>query len=138
MDKITAKELLSFHSTRNSDIQNPKWKNGFLGSLRPFCGELREENFTEIMECLKALKDEFSSTTIDKELVSDLVAITHLARVWASPTGMLGSNHLLTEEQTNRLLTWVDIIEVCFFYLLDDDEEDAFSDYEDYLDGEYE
>lgn len=88
MDTITAKELLSFHSTRNSDIQNPKWKNGFLGSLRLFCGELREENFTEIMECLKALKDEFSNTTIDKELVSDLVAIKHLARAWAAPTGM--------------------------------------------------
>ena len=26
MDKEKAKELLSFHSGRNSDIQNPKWK----------------------------------------------------------------------------------------------------------------
>ncbi|WP_335993961.1 hypothetical protein [Fusobacterium polymorphum] len=34
-----AKELLSFHSCRNDDINNPKWENGFLGSLRPFQGK---------------------------------------------------------------------------------------------------
>lgn len=50
-----AKELLSFHSTRNSDIDNPKWENGFLGSLRPFSGELHNENFFEVMECWKAM-----------------------------------------------------------------------------------
>ena len=27
---------LSFHSGRNEDIKNPKWENGFLGSLRPY------------------------------------------------------------------------------------------------------
>ena len=36
MDKNEAKELLSFHSTRNEDIDNMKWEKGFLGSLRPF------------------------------------------------------------------------------------------------------
>ena len=25
-----AKELLSFHSCRNEDIDNPRWENGFL------------------------------------------------------------------------------------------------------------
>ena len=40
MDKNEAKELLSFHSTRNEDIDNMKWEKGFLGSLRPFRGEL--------------------------------------------------------------------------------------------------
>ena len=64
MDKAEAKELLSFHSSRNSDIHNPKWINGFLGSLRPFCGELRKDNFIEVMECLKALKDEFTTATV--------------------------------------------------------------------------
>lgn len=137
MDKNSAKELLSFHSSRNSDVNNPKWKNGFLGSLRPFCGELRRENFVEVMECLKALRDEFSTATIEKEIVADIVAITHLTREWAAPDGMLGSNHLLTEDQTKHLLAWVNIIESCLVYLLDDDEEEAFSDYEDYLNDEY-
>ena len=137
MDKNSAKELLSFHSGRNSDIHNPKWENGFLGSLRPFRGELHKENFMEVMECLKALKEEFAAETIEKDIVADVVAITHLTRAWASPDGMLGSNHILTEEQEKHLLAWADIIESCFMYLLDGDEEDAFSDYEDYLEDEY-
>ena len=137
MDKAEAKELLSFHSSRNSDIHNPKWINGFLGSLRPFCGELRKDNVIEVMECLKALKDEFTTATVEKEIIADIIAITHLTREWASPDGMLGSNHLLTEEQTEHLLVWVHIIESCLMYLLDDDEEDAFSEYEDYLNDEY-
>ena len=53
-----AKERLSFHSCRNDDINNPKWKNGFLGSLRPFQGKIYEKNFKEIIECLKTLKIE--------------------------------------------------------------------------------
>ena len=51
-----AKKILSFHSCRNDDINNPKWKNGFLGSLRPFQGKIYEKNFKEIIECLKTLK----------------------------------------------------------------------------------
>lgn len=137
MDKKKAKELLSFHSTRNSDIKNPKWENGFLGSLRPFRGELHKENFFEVMECLRALEDELTAPTIDQGIVSDIVSIIHLTRVWASPYGMLGSNHLLTEEQTRHLLAWVDIIESCFMFLLEDAPEEAFTDYEDYLNDEY-
>lgn len=30
MNVKLAKELLSFHSCRNEDIDNPKWKNVFL------------------------------------------------------------------------------------------------------------
>ena len=137
MDKNKARELLSFHSSRNSDIHNPKWTGGFLGSLRPFCGELCEENFIEVMECLRALKDEFGAAAVEKDIVGDIVAIIHLTREWAVPDGMLGRNGLLTEEQTKCLMTWVDIMEGCLMYLLSDDEEDAFSDYEDYRNGEY-
>lgn len=136
-DKNEAKELLSFHSTRNEDIDNLKWEKGFLGSLRPFCGELYEENFFEVMECLKTLKDEFSEAAIDRGIISDVVAIIHYARVWSASEGMLGSNHLLTEEQTRHLLAWTDIIETCFMFLLEDNVEDAFFDYEDYLNGTY-
>ena len=75
MDKNEAKELLSFHSTRNEDIDNMKWEKGFLGSLRPFRRELYEENFFEVMECLRALKDEFSGIAIEKDIISDIVAI---------------------------------------------------------------
>ncbi len=133
MEPNEAKELLAFHSSRHSDVHNPKWEHGFLGSLRPFRGELHEENFIEVMECLRALAEELSAAAINRELVSDIVAIIHLSRVWAAPDGMLGSNCLLTEEQTKLLLAWADIIETCFVYLLDEMEEEAFSEYEAYL-----
>lgn len=136
MDVKEARELLSFHAGRNSDIRNPKWTNGFLGSLRPIQG-LNRENFIEVIECLRTLKDEIASPFIDREIVSDIMGITHLTRVWASPQGMLGRNHLLTEEQTKHLLAWVNIIESCFMYLLEGAEEEAFIDYELYLKGEY-
>ena len=90
MDKNEAKELLSFHSTRNEDIDNMKWEKGFLGSLRPFRGELYEENLFEVIECLRALKDEFSGIAIEKDIISDIVAIIHYPRVWLAPEGMLG------------------------------------------------
>lgn len=93
MDVQEAKELLSFHSGRNSDIDNPKWKNGFLGSLRPIKG-LNRGNFIEVMECLRTLKDEIAAPLIDREIVCDIVGITHLTRAWASPQGMLG-RHLM-------------------------------------------
>ena len=56
MTKEEAYILLSFHSCRNNDIENEKWENGFLGSLRPFQGKLYECNFIEVMECLKFLR----------------------------------------------------------------------------------
>lgn len=137
MDISEAKELLSFHSCRNSHVDDPKWKNGFLGSLRPFCGELHKENFVEVIECLRALKNNLSEQIIEQAIVSDIVSIIHLTRSWVSPYGMLGSNHLLTDVQTKHLSAWVDIIETCFMYLLDNVDEEAFRDYKDYLNGEY-
>ncbi|MBQ9990482.1 MAG: hypothetical protein IJP31_06030 [Lachnospiraceae bacterium] len=131
-----AKELLSYHSGRNENIDDPKWINGFLGSLRPFCGELIESNFIEIMECMKVLQDEFKQDKVDKYIVSDIVGITHLARNWASPDGMLGSNKLLSEEQTVKLNLWVDIIQEALMWLLDDTPEEAFWSYKMYLEGE--
>lgn len=131
-----AKELLSYHSGRNENIDNPKWINGFLGSLRPFRGELLESNFIEVMECMKVLQDEFEQDKVDKYVLADIVGITHLARVWASPDGMLGSNKLLTVEQTTKLNLWVDIIQEALMWLLDDAPEEAFGTYEMYLEGE--
>ena len=132
-----AKELLSFHSCRNDDINNPKWENGFLGSLRAFQGKIYEENFKEIIECLKTLKMEIKKENIDKNIVSDIISIIHLTKVWVSEKGMLGENNLLTNEQTKYLLTWVNIIESCFMYLLEDASEEAFFDYDDYCDNKY-
>jgi len=110
--------------------------NGFLGSLRPFQGELHESNFIEIMECIKVLQDEFKQDKVDKNILSDIVGITHLARTWASPNGMLGSNKLLSKEQTDKLNLWVDIIQESLMWLFDDAPEETFWSYEMYLKGE--
>ncbi len=131
-----AKELLSYHSGRKENVDNPKWINVFWGSLRTFRGELLESNFIEVMECIKVLQDEFEQDMVDKNILSDIVGIIHLARVWASPDGMLGSNKLLTEEKTAKLNLWVDIIQEALMWLLDDAPEEAFGFYKMYLEGE--
>ena len=133
MNVAEAKELLSFHSGRNSDINNPKWKNGFLGSLRPFRGTLIEDNFIEVMECMSVLADELGKSSLDRNLVNDIIGIIHLARAWSEPEGMLGRNHLLTVEQTEQLREWIFIIEEALCYLLEGCVEEAFFDYEEYL-----
>ncbi len=83
------------------------------------------------------MKEEFNNAAVERDMIADIVSIVHLTREWAAPYGMLGRNNILTGEQTESLLTWVTIIENCLMYLLDNDEEDAFSDYEDYQNGEY-
>lgn len=133
MNVSEAKELLSYHSGRNSDIENPKWGNGFLGSLRPFTGTLKEENFIEVMECMKVLAAEFGKDLLDRNLIADITGIIHMTRAWSEPEGMLGRNHLLSEEQNSLLMEWIFIMEEALCYLLDCCEEEAFLDYEEYL-----
>ena len=132
-----AKELLSFHSCRNEDIDNPRWENGFLGILRPFQGELNEKNFIEVMECLKVLVPEIQKENVDKNIVSDIMNIIHFTRNWVSEEGMLTRNNKLTAEQTKYLLAWSDIIETYFIYLLEDASDIAFTDYIAYCNNEY-
>ena len=132
-----AKELLSFHSCRNEDIDDPRWENGFLGILRPFQGELNEKNFIEVMECLKVLVPEIQKENIDRNIVSDIMNIIHFTRNWVSEEGMLTRNNKLTAEQTKYLLAWSDIIETYFIYLLEDASDIAFTDYIAYCNNEY-
>ncbi|MGP1458913.1 MAG: hypothetical protein ACTTKL_06360 [Treponema sp.] len=132
MNAEQAKELLAFHSCRHDDTDNPKWENGFLGSLRPFQGALREENFTEVIECLRALQDEFTAPAIDSDVVYDIVSIVHLTREWSAIEGMLGENNLISESQRQTLLAWAEIIEGCFMYLLEGAADEAFADYEEW------
>ncbi|MFT5872291.1 MAG: hypothetical protein ACI8WT_001221 [Clostridium sp.] len=59
MEGIYAAKLLSYHSCRNKDVYNNKWRNGFLGKLITFEGVITEDNFIEVMDCIKALSTEF-------------------------------------------------------------------------------
>ena len=57
---------------------------------------------------------------VDREMVSALWSICHLARVWGvSPGGMLQSNGLITAEDVARLESWVEHISYATMALLD-------------------
>ncbi|MCL1994502.1 MAG: hypothetical protein FWG66_16280 [Spirochaetes bacterium] len=129
-----ARLLLSFHSGRNPDVNNPKWTGGFLGALRPFKKTLPEENFHEIINCLKALKDDFEAEQISRDVIADLWGICHLGRAWAlHKDGMLQSNNLITQEQIQTIEDWINIISHTVNNLLDGQGDEAFWEYEEYV-----
>jgi hypothetical protein len=111
MTREQALEQLSFHSGRHSDIHSDKWTNGFLPSLRPFKG-LNEQAFNNLMECLNVLKDEIrQSKTLNKELVLDLWTICHYSKAWGTdPEGMIRSNNLISDEELEELVNWINKI----------------------------
>ena len=130
MTREEAIELLSYHSGRNPDINNPKWKSGFLGILRPFKGVLPNENFIEIMECMKILETDFTEDKIDKEVVANLMGILHYANIWTEKGGML--EKILTDMQKALIRRWTGIISYTMVCLLDHSCE-AFCEYNDYM-----
>ncbi|WP_253805161.1 hypothetical protein [Fusobacterium pseudoperiodonticum] len=89
------------------------------------------------MECLKVLVPEIQKENIDRNIVSDIMNIIHFTKIWTSEGGMLTRNNKLTAEQTKYLLAWIDIIETCFIYLLEDASDIAFTDYIAYCNNEY-
>lgn len=130
MEKVDILNRLSYHSGRNPDIDNDKWKNGYLGMLRPYRGKLFIDNFIEIMECLNELKDEFQKSEIDRELLANINGIIHYSNMWTENDGMLKG--ILPEEQVILVRRWTAIISYCVICLLEGNDE-AFYEYEDYI-----
>jgi len=119
MTKEEAIELLKFHSGSHDDINNIKWEKGFLGMLRPFTGELHEDNYKEIMLIIDTLKDPLQNNLIERDMISDLIGICYFARLWGiDEDGMLRRNKLITNEQVALLTTWVDNIMEHLVYTL--------------------
>ena len=138
MTPLEAKKILSLHSGRDGDTDDPKWQRGFLGMLRPFNGELIETNFHEVIECLQVLSSELrSGEMIDRGVTSDIVGIVHLTRCWAlEPDGMLRRNKLISEGDQVRLEKWIRIIEYAFMMTIDSNEPgETFAEYRDYCEG---
>ncbi len=71
-----------------------KWENGFFRKSKTISWELREENFIEVMECLRALKMNFQAATVDREIMADLMAIIYLTKSVELPDGMLGGMYI--------------------------------------------
>lgn len=133
MNYKEAKELLKFHSFAHENLNNPKMKTGFLGSLRPYKG-LREENFHEIMDIICVLSDEFHQEKIECEIIRNLWSICHFARAWGvNPNRMLQRNNLIATEDVKKLEYWVETISYAVTMLLDGcDLKTAFEEYRDF------
>ncbi|KAF2506626.1 hypothetical protein [Flavobacterium foetidum] len=120
MTKEEAVEELMYQSGSHEDITSKRWENGFLGQLRPFCGKLNEKNYHLIMKALQVLAPEMEKDFVDKRIISAIMGITHLGRMWAiHPEGMLQSNNLITAEQTAQINDWLTDISYAAFCLLD-------------------
>ena len=124
MSPEEARTLLLRHTDSN-------WESGFLGMLRPYHG-LREENFHEVVGCLRALTTALRGPTLDREIVTALWSLCHLARAWGLDVdGMLRRNRIITDEDAQRLQGWVDVISWTVFWLVGaGNVDDAFSEYE--------
>ena len=64
--------------------------------------------------------------TIKQALLSDVYSIIHLGRRWIDGAGFV------TQEQQKQIIEWVDMIQDCFYYLLEGDVDTAFLEYEEY------
>ena len=81
MTKEEAKKNLKYHGFIDKDIDHPKMQKGFIGMLRPFCGELVEANYHEVIKSIKILADDLrDKEKIDKEIMSAIWGICHLSR----------------------------------------------------------
>ena len=101
-------ELLKYHSGCHEHYNHPKWKNGFLGQLRPYNGELYEENFLELIQILKVLATKYTNKPIDKYVYAMLFDICTIPRLWAfDPDGMLRRNNLINNKDLTILNNWV-------------------------------
>ncbi|KAF2080603.1 hypothetical protein [Flavobacterium sharifuzzamanii] len=120
MTKEDAIEELMYQSGNHENIESERWQNGFLGHLRPFRGQLREENYHLIMKSLQILASEIEKDFVDKRIISSIMGICHLGRMWAiDPEGMLQSNNLISKEQTGQIDNWLIDISYAAFCLLD-------------------
>lgn len=110
-------------------------ESGFLGSLRPFRGQLIEENFHELMEIVRTLAPQLKQPALNREVMSCLWSIIHLGRAWAIlPDGMLRRNKLLSDEQIALMEEWLDLLSYAVMILIEDGgEEEAFWGYNEYV-----
>ena len=125
-----AREALLFHSGAHGDVDSPRWKYGFLGSLRPFSG-LREQNFHEVMGALRVLAPALEGELIARDVTAALMGICHFGRAWGiHPSGMLRRNGLISDEDVERLESWVWTISYATTCVLDGAIDEAFHEYD--------
>ena len=132
MDIAEAGKRLRQHAFMDDDLNAARMTQGFLGSLRPFGGELNPENFHDVMHCIAVLAEEIDAGgAVSADLMASLWGICHFARAWGiAPEGMLRTNHLISARQVQILSEWVEQISYAVFMLLSGSgKEEAFLGY---------
>ena len=129
----TARKRLLQHAFLDEDSDDPRVTRGFLGALRPFDGALHEENFHDVMDCLRTLADELGNAArLDRDLVAALWSLCHLGRTWGvEEGGMLRANGLISTAQVVQLESWIGQISYATLMLLGGSDVDtAFEHYD--------
>jgi len=100
--------------------------------LRPFTGELVENNYHEIMEITRVLQSNLEAKDINSEIISALWNICYLSRIWGlEESGMLRRNNLISDHQVEELSDWINNISYAVMMLMDGaGAEEAFHSYE--------
>jgi hypothetical protein len=119
MTEQEAIEVLGFHCGVDERIDDPRWVNGFLGTLRPYRG-LLERNFHEVMAALATLAERLHANDVPRAALSSLIGICHLGRAWGvHPDGMLRRNNLISPDDVTRLERWIETISYATMMVLD-------------------
>lgn len=111
--------------------------NVFLGSLRKFNGDIIEDNFIDVMSCLKILATEFAADVVDKNLLADVYGILYYTTIWIQEGGLL-SDIDIDNEIKNKIKYWMKMYSYAIVLLLDYSEQaqkEAFVEFDDYLVG---
>jgi hypothetical protein len=103
-----AKEGLRFHCGSHPDVEDPRWEQGFLQSLRPYRG-LDQAAYEDLTACIEAVSDHLqNSGALDRDVINSLWGICHFARAWAiAEDGMLRQNALITPADQEKLDGWI-------------------------------
>jgi hypothetical protein len=127
-----AKEIIKIHGFKHEDLDNPKMEKGFLGMLKPYRGELYEENYNEIITAIKVLSSETSKgESVQKEIMEDILSICYYANFWGlDKDGMLRRNGLLPDQDIDKLQQWIQGIIKELIIALDGDEADTLKELE--------
>lgn len=122
MNRENAINLLKIHSDLNKE-------NGYLYTIKEK-KFVNSDFFREIMDSIIILSKEL----IEKEQIKDIYSIVFWCRSWLD-AGWIGKQLGSTTKETLRVYT--EIIENALYYLLENNAEEAFWAYNEFLDGRY-
>lgn len=88
--------------------------------LRPYQG-LRQETYDHLVRCVRTLVPHLANDpSLDRQVVSALWGICHLARMWGlHPDGMLRRNNLISHADPQTLETWIEELSYDVMMILD-------------------